>query len=151
METRISGARVEDISSNLGFDNVCRSDANGFSGGIWILWNSDETTLDILSVTDQANPAFVQVCASNPDFVWLFFAIYANPNLNTRLHLLEDLASFASSYSIPWLLVGDFNVILNDHENFSCSPPNHNCIAHFNNLLNKCNLLDLGFNGPCFT
>ena len=59
METRISSARVEDLSFNIGFDSVCRSDANGFSGGIWILWNSDETTLDILSVTDQAIHAFV--------------------------------------------------------------------------------------------
>ena len=33
-ETRILGARAEDISSNIGFDSVCRSDANGFSGGI---------------------------------------------------------------------------------------------------------------------
>ncbi|KAL0013921.1 hypothetical protein SO802_000990 [Lithocarpus litseifolius] len=104
METRISGARGEDISFNLGFDNVCCSDANGFNGGIWILWNSNETTLDILSVTDQAIHAFVQVCAFNLDSVWLFFAIYANLNLSTRLHLSEDLASFASSHSVPWLL-----------------------------------------------
>nr|POE77003.1 hypothetical protein CFP56_57529 [Quercus suber] len=151
MKTRISSAKAKDISLNLGFDSVCRSDANGFSGGIWILWNSDEITLDILSVTDQAIHAFVQVCTSNPNSVWLFSAIYANPNLSTRIHLWEDLASFASCHFVPWLLAGDFNDILNDHENFSCFLPSHNCIALFNNLLNKCNLLDLGFNGPCFT
>lgn len=102
-------------------------------------------------MTDQAIHAFVQVCVSNPNSTWLFSAIYTNPNLSTCLHLWEDLASFASSHSVPWLLASDFNNILNDNENFSCSPPNRNRIAHFNNLLNKCNLLDLGFNGPRFT
>ena len=100
METRISSARANDLSFNLGFDSVCHSDVNGFSGGIWILWNSDETNLDILLVTDQA----IQVCASNLDFVWLFSTIYVNPNLSTRLHLWEDLTSFtsfASSHSAP--------------------------------------------------
>ena len=101
METWISSARAKDLSFNIGFDSVCRSDANGFSGGIWILWNSDETTLDILSVTDQAIHAFFQVCDSNLDFVWLFSTIYINPNLSTHLHLWEDLASFASSHSVP--------------------------------------------------
>ena len=102
-------------------------------------------------MTDQVIHTFVQVCASNPDSVWLFSAIYANPHHSTHLHIWEDLASFASYHSVPWLLAGDFNDILNDHENFSCFPPNRNRIAHFNNLLNKCNLLDLGFNGPHFT
>lgn len=52
METRISGFRAEEVNSSLGFDNVSRSDAVGFRGGIWILWNEHNTALDILSVTD---------------------------------------------------------------------------------------------------
>nr|POE77222.1 receptor like protein 30 [Quercus suber] len=59
METRISGTRAEEVSSSLGFNNVCRSDASGFSGGIWILWNAQDTDLDILSVTDQAIHAVI--------------------------------------------------------------------------------------------
>jgi hypothetical protein len=37
VETRIFGQRAEDTSSMLGFDSVCRSEAVGFRGGIWIL------------------------------------------------------------------------------------------------------------------
>nr|POE96333.1 hypothetical protein CFP56_49733 [Quercus suber] len=40
LETRVFEDRPDSISSNLGFDNVCCSDATGFSGGIWVLWNS---------------------------------------------------------------------------------------------------------------
>ena len=59
VETRISGQRVEDISSMLGFNRVCRSEAVGFRGGIWLLWNSGEVSLDVLMVTDQAIHASV--------------------------------------------------------------------------------------------
>ena len=37
METCISNQRAKDISSSLGFDNVCRFDVVGLRGGIWVL------------------------------------------------------------------------------------------------------------------
>ncbi|KAF3954271.1 hypothetical protein CMV_020363 [Castanea mollissima] len=70
LETRISGQRANFVSSSLSFDNVCRSDADGFRGCIWILWNARDITLDILSVNDQSIHAFVQVNASNPSSNW---------------------------------------------------------------------------------
>ena len=70
LETSISGQRVDSVSYSLGFDNVCRSDADRFRGCIWILWNARDITLSILSVNDQSIHAFVQVNASNPSSNW---------------------------------------------------------------------------------
>nr|POE86178.1 hypothetical protein CFP56_07285 [Quercus suber] len=58
METRISGQRAEDVNSSLGFNSVRRFDATGFRGGIWVFWNDNNVTLDILSMIDQAINAF---------------------------------------------------------------------------------------------
>jgi hypothetical protein len=58
-ETRISGARAENISIALGFDSVCRADADVFRGGIWLLWHSGVINLNILSFTTQAIHATV--------------------------------------------------------------------------------------------
>ncbi|KAK9991116.1 hypothetical protein SO802_026101 [Lithocarpus litseifolius] len=116
METRISGHRVENISSFLGFNNVCRS-----------------------------------VSPSNPSSAWFFSAIYASPDLNKRLALWEELTSLPSHQNFPWMLTGDFNEILNQHESFSSSPPCHRRISLFNDFISSCNLIDLGFNGPRFT
>ncbi|KAK7859999.1 hypothetical protein CFP56_000457 [Quercus suber] len=69
METRISGTKAEEVSSSLSFNNVCRSDASSFSGGIWILWNAQDTDLDILSVTDQAIHAVVQTGLLKADHI----------------------------------------------------------------------------------
>jgi exonuclease III len=149
VETRISGQRAEDISSMLGFNRVCRSEAVGFRGGIWLLWNSGEVSLDVLMVTDQAIHASVQVSPSKPH--WLLSAVYASPNLDTRLKFWDHLANFASTHNAPWVVAGDFNDVLSRHEKFSSTPANPRRISAFHNCLDACNLLDLGFNGPRFT
>lgn len=51
----------------------------------------------------------------------------------------------------PWLLIGDFNDIVKPFEEFGGGgPPSENKIATFNNFLNSCGLVDLGFVGPPF-
>ncbi|GMY14460.1 hypothetical protein FCV25MIE_09699 [Fagus crenata] len=149
VETRILGQRVVDVSTALGFDRVIRSDAEGFSGGIWLLWDSGSVTLDILQVNNQAIHAIVHVHHSNPP--WLFIALYASPKFATRLSLWEHLTSFAGSHNLPWMIAGDFNEILASNEKFSTSLASQRRISCFHNCLDKCNLLDLGFNGPRFT
>ena len=52
VETKIFGQRAVDVSSILGFDSVCRSEAEGFHGRIWLLWHSWEMSLDVLLVTN---------------------------------------------------------------------------------------------------
>ena len=146
MKTRISGQRAKDISSSLGFDNICCSDAFGFRGGIWILWN-----LEILFVINQAIHVFMQVCPTNPSLNWILFSIYASPDLALRTELWDDLASFTSSHNLPWLLAEDFNKTLHQHEMLSNSPPNRRRISMFNGFLTNCNLMDLGYCSPRFT
>ncbi len=53
VETRISGQRAATFNTALGFDRVIRSDAVGFSGGIWLLWDSAQVHLDVLTISAQ--------------------------------------------------------------------------------------------------
>ena len=86
--------------------------------------------------------------ASNPLFEWIFTTIYASLDLNTCFQFWDNLSFFASSHSLSWLMAGNFNDIMGNNENLSYSSPNCNYIAHFNNVLNDCNLLNLGYNDP---
>lgn len=54
-------------------------------------------------------------------------------------------------FSLPWLIMGDFNDISNTKEKFGGRHPDLNKMALFNDFLNTCNLIDLGFIGPLFT
>ena len=106
--------------------------------------------MEILSVTDQAIHAFVQVSASNPSSNWILSAIYASPDQQSHMNLWNDLALYATSHFLPWMLAGDFNDIISHHESLSSSPPNRRRMFAFNDLLNNCILLDLGYSGPKF-
>lgn len=43
LEPRISGNSVDDVCNKLGMKQRVRTEADGFSGGIWVLWR-DETS-----------------------------------------------------------------------------------------------------------
>jgi hypothetical protein len=149
VETCISGQCAASVSMALGFDRVIRSDVMGFSGGIWLLWNSAQVQLDVLTVSNQFIHASVQVNSSNS--FWIFYAIYASPSFESRLELWDHLASYAATHSLPWLVAGNFNEILSSNEKFNTTPASQRRMSTFRNCLNTCNLLDLGFNGPRFT
>lgn len=51
-ETRISGEKADVVIGKLGFDHSFWVEAKGFSGGIWVLWNSG-LMIDILRVHEQ--------------------------------------------------------------------------------------------------
>ncbi len=42
METRVGPSRAADVVSKLGFSDSTRVDAEGFSGGILILWRQEQ-------------------------------------------------------------------------------------------------------------
>src|ERR1044072_1721528 len=47
-ETKVSGSRALSIVNKLGFDGYHVEDAVGFSGGIWIMWDSSVLNVQIL-------------------------------------------------------------------------------------------------------
>ncbi|XP_023872646.1 uncharacterized protein LOC111985234 [Quercus suber] len=53
MKTRIGGDRAKEITDRLPFDNAIHTETIGFSGGIWLLWNSDSVEVVQLASTEQ--------------------------------------------------------------------------------------------------
>lgn len=102
VKTRILGQRAITVHKTLGFDRAVRSNAIGFSGGIWLLWDSVQVHLDALSVSSQVIHAFVQVNVSNS--LWLFSTIYASHTFDSRLELWDHLAEFSGTHSLPWVV-----------------------------------------------
>lgn len=52
---------------------------------------------------------------------------------------------------LPWLVVGDFNGILAQHEKWGPNPQPNRLLEGFQNAVSFCGLLDLGFRGEKFT
>lgn len=50
LESRISGEEADEACSKLGKTDWARSDAVGFSGGVWVLWSKSEISLRIITL-----------------------------------------------------------------------------------------------------
>ena len=94
-----------------------------------------EKHLDILQKTEQEIHALVKVLPSSPS--WLLSAIYASPNLECRKILWNNLCSVASTFSFPWLCIGDFNEVLNSSEKFGGKGVNSKRISLFRDCINS--------------
>lgn len=63
LETRLPASRVEDLKTALRYDSAHGVDANGLSGGIWMIWDSLKVSVDILPHSNQAIHALIQEVA----------------------------------------------------------------------------------------
>ena len=52
IETRVGVNRAREITERLPFDGAIRSNAVGFAGGIWVLWNSERVDVTHLASTE---------------------------------------------------------------------------------------------------
>lgn len=101
----------------------------------------------------QAIHAFIKVI-SHPKFkkfTWLLSGVYASPRQESRNLLWEEFKLISEHYTGPWSLIGDFNDIINHNEKSGGRPPTMSRIFAYQDTMNYCNMLDLGFTGPLFT
>ena len=81
-ETRLSGARANEIIEGLPFDGAAVADTIGFARGIWMLWRANQIQVDVLTTTEQEIYALIRVRSQT--FNSLISAIYASPRFVER-------------------------------------------------------------------
>lgn len=77
MEIKIGGDRAEAITDQLPMDEAIHTETIGYSGSLWLLWNSNKVKVGALAKTEQEIHAKVKVRSSN--LSWIFSDIYASP------------------------------------------------------------------------
>ena len=108
MEPRISGVKADEFIKKSRFDQSHRVEAVGFSGGIWLLWQS---SIEVVVLLNHRQFIHFKICM-NKAFVSWGTAVYANPNPMLRRQLWKHMDSIATSIQGPWIIGGDFNSIL---------------------------------------
>ncbi|KAL8143889.1 hypothetical protein V2J09_016921 [Rumex salicifolius] len=147
LETRISGTQADKVCAQIGSDSLIRSEASGFSGGIWVLWRNDRVFVSEVDVQVQAVTLKVR---RTGEHIWLFSAIYANPKPAMREYLWHHLLEVAADNDLPWLLLGDFNTANLEERTGNFDELRRRC-ARFSNWIEEMNLLDLGYSGQRYT
>ncbi|KAL8141278.1 hypothetical protein V2J09_007299 [Rumex salicifolius] len=148
VETRLSGTQADKVCKEIGFDGIVRAEAVGFKGGIWFLWRKDRVKLTVQDMFHQA--VMLEVERAGEDS-WVFSAIYASPQLNSRQELWDRLLGLQLDISKPWLLMGDFNETMNMAERTGDSDCMRRRCDRFSSWVNDMELLDMGYSGPQYT
>ncbi|KAL4348482.1 hypothetical protein GQ457_17G005590 [Hibiscus cannabinus] len=107
-EPRISGGAADRFIRRSNFEFSYRVEAQGFSGGIWILWR-DTVRMDFLAVFNQFVHGHCSPLNGEPGFFVTF--IYASPEVGRRRALWGQLRALEPGPGVPWVLGGDLNVI----------------------------------------
>ncbi|GLT33620.1 hypothetical protein SLA2020_081920 [Shorea laevis] len=153
LETKLTSEVARDAAANCGFSRSHVVDSDGRAGGLWLLWNDEEVYIDVVTSTPQAIHAIVKV-RSHPIFSkvhWFFSGVYGRPQFELHSQLWNELRVVAHYFTGPWLVIGDFNDVLDQTEKFGGAPVSQPRIRAYSECMNDCNLMDLGYSGGKFT
>ena len=96
--TKTSGLKAKNITDRLQFDGAIHANNIGFTGGLWVLWDSTQVEVSELSSTEQEIHTMVRDISSNSS--WLMSAIYASPRFVERLLLWENFSKVAELHNL---------------------------------------------------
>ncbi|XP_024632715.1 uncharacterized protein [Medicago truncatula] len=146
-ETHVPYLRLSTFWANTDYTPVHIIEANGHSGGIWLLKHSATNILTTITDSNHHSLTFTINRGNASSFCT---CIYASPNPTQRPTLWTHLINLNHSIDAPWMIIGDFNETLLPSEQRG-GVFNHSRAASFSNFMNSCNLLDLTTTGGKFT
>lgn len=85
--------------------------AQGFSGGIIVLWSRGLGLVTPLAATRMS----LNLVISSTEGPWILTVIYNSQFLSSQKLLWQILAGI-NNISLPWLLVGDFNIVFSTND-----------------------------------
>ncbi|XP_059290764.1 uncharacterized protein LOC132044295 [Lycium ferocissimum] len=135
---------IEEYRRKLGFQN-CKVNC---SGKIWIFW-TDEWLGVVISESEQQ--VTLQLTHSSLNQSVLVSVVYAKCDRDEREELWEAMVELATQQDLPWIIGGDFNVIVSDEEKQGGLPVSSNETLDFSTCIQSCGLIDVGFTGRKFT
>ncbi|KAJ4824931.1 hypothetical protein Tsubulata_024287 [Turnera subulata] len=148
LETQLPFARVHPFLIQCGFDGFEVSEVQGRSGGIWLCWMQGRISVTVREKHFQ----YIHVkVAWSSGLSCNVTAVYASPRPETRQEFWQLTRLLPSKFSEPWLIAGDFNSLLGPAEKQGGEPPLPASCRTFNEWIDECQLVDLGFKGPEFT
>ncbi|XP_061356470.1 uncharacterized protein LOC133300904 [Gastrolobium bilobum] len=148
-EVRISGLAADRKIKQIGFSDHLKQDANGFSGGIWVMWNKEEVKISLLATHVQLIHVNLTWVVNNREEVATF--VYGSPRRTGRRLLWDELKKIRLGVDKPWIALGDFNAMSHHHEKQGGNDACQGSMNEFNDYLASCGLSDIGFKGPSFT
>ncbi|XP_060201100.1 uncharacterized protein LOC132629763 [Lycium barbarum] len=118
------------------------------NGKIWVFVD-DEYQVETQKNTEQLLSLKLTKLIGGQEMV--ISIVYASTDRATRVTLWNDILHISNTVNAPWLVGGDFNVIMDEIEKFGGLEVPFVEVEDFNQCINICQLTDLGFKGSMYT
>ncbi|XP_060178061.1 uncharacterized protein LOC132607994 [Lycium barbarum] len=118
------------------------------SGKIWAFVDAE---YEINVLVDSVQQMTLKLSNSNNSTKMIVTLVYAKCDRIERRELWESLYHLGSDLTLPWLVGGDFNVIIDEEEKYGGLPVTLNEVEDFRHYIQSYNLSDLGYKGSIFT
>ncbi|XP_057463925.1 uncharacterized protein LOC130753792 [Actinidia eriantha] len=150
LETKLKGQRNREAANRKFkgwaiFDNFQHHP----KGRIMIIWKADKVDLQILECSEQVIHCLAVCKVTNSKFSLSF--VYAFNTIVGRRSLWTNLDRFNEMLNDPWLVMGDFNNVLNIDERSNGHPVTQYEIKDFQQCCNKLGLIDTAYSGAHLT
>lgn len=131
------------------FRNNIVSCVLGQSGGIWIMWMEGPITSHEIAVSLR----FIHILVEHDPKArpMELTAVYMPPQLIAQTQVWQALHHLSNSFMNPWILIGDFNIILGPREKLGVKCFQTTRAKPLRNFMTTHNIHDLGFCGSSFT
>ncbi|XP_019200118.1 PREDICTED: uncharacterized protein LOC109193755 [Ipomoea nil] len=147
METKVGWLHAERLRVKLGFDGLFYVDNDGMAGGLALLWKKNNTAR-LLSYSK--NHVDVEVSSANGK-VWRMTCFCGQSDRNMRTESWDLLLTLSTRSQLPWIVMGDFNDLLYQHEKRGGNPHRNNLLRWFGEVIDGCALTQLPMSGYRFT
>lgn len=149
METKTKNVtKITHMGMKLGFTRSFMVYPLGFAGGLLLLWNPDTIDLDIVGHASQVIHGIAKGLGGK--VTRISFA-YVRPNPRAKDIFWSDCRAYANQMEDPWIIIGDFNDIASDDDQWGSERINCNVIDKFVENFNNCGLMDLESSGPRYS
>lgn len=142
MEPFCRRSRIHQFSRWLGY-HFTYSNCNN---KIWLLCDQ-RWDCAVLQDTKQQ----LTCCISDQEETFIVTVVYAKCKQHQRESLWEDLRNMAQNITLPWIIAGDFNCILEPREKKGENAHRMTDNMPFLNCIFDCSLIDAGYIGSIFT
>jgi hypothetical protein len=149
LETRVRASKAARIQKKLG-SRWLWSCNYGFAekGRIWLAWDADELTVQVLDTAAQFIHCQVLHRPSGTSFIWT--VIYGFNTVGERQDLWKALPNLQTS-GLPWLLSGDFHSVLSPVHRINGAPVTMYETRDFQMCVDSLRLTELQFSGNFYT
>jgi exonuclease III len=148
METRMKENEIDQVRRRIGFTYAFVVPSRRRKGGLAMLWNaSDDIEIKNYSIS-HINAVFRD---DKRQVLWRITGFYGAPKKEKRKASWQLLHRLGDQNILPWIVIGDFNEILVGSEKFGKAEKRESQMQDFRDILDQCQLRDLGYRGPWFT